>query len=73
KVLGTGQRWMDIRPEVFRAHNEALQARLGGSVWTSCRSWYRTEGGKVTALWPGFTAEYVAAIRRPDWGHYRLG
>ena len=73
KVLGTGQRWLDIRPEVFRAHNDALQARLGTSVWTTCRSWYRTEGGKVVALWPGFTAEYQQAIAQPNFTDYTFG
>ena len=73
KVLGSGQRWLDIRPEVFKAHNDALQARLAGSVWTTCRSWYRTEGGKVVALWPGFTDEYQRAIAQPDFSAYRFG
>jgi hypothetical protein len=72
-VLVTGQRWLDIRPEVFKAHNAALQARLGTSVWTTCRSWYRTEGGKVVALWPGFTAEYQRAIAQPDFADYSFG
>jgi cation diffusion facilitator CzcD-associated flavoprotein CzcO/acetyl esterase/lipase len=72
QVLKLGNRWIDLKPELMRAHNQALQARLGGSVWTGCRSWYRTEAGKVTALWPGFTSEYVAAIRQPDWAHYTL-
>jgi cation diffusion facilitator CzcD-associated flavoprotein CzcO/acetyl esterase/lipase len=70
KVLDSGQRWLDIKPEVFKAHNLDLQARLAGSVWTTCRSWYRTEGGKVVALWPGFTAEYQQAIARPDFAAY---
>ena len=73
KVLGSGQRWLDIRPEVFKAHNDALQARLAGSVWTTCRSWYRTEGGKVVALWPGFTDEYQRAIAQPDFSAYKFG
>jgi len=54
----------------FRA--QALQARLQGSVWTQCRSWYRTDGGKVVALWPGFTAEYVRGLRRPEPADFQL-
>ena len=73
RVLAGGERWLDLKPEVFRAHNDALQARLNGSVWTSCRSWYRTEGGKVVALWPGFTGEYQRAIAQPDFASYRFG
>jgi cation diffusion facilitator CzcD-associated flavoprotein CzcO len=67
------QRWLDVRPEVLAAHNQALQARLQGSVWATCRSWYRMESGKVVALFPGFTREYVNAIARPDFGDYRFG
>jgi cation diffusion facilitator CzcD-associated flavoprotein CzcO/acetyl esterase/lipase len=65
-------RWLDLRPEVYRAHNEMLQARLRGSVWTTCQSWYRTEAGKVVALWPGYTREYQQAIAKPDWAHYHV-
>ena len=72
-VLNGGKRWIEIRPEVMQAHNQQLQARLAGSVWTHCRSWYRMEGGRVVALFPGFTAEYVKAVRRPDLSQYRLG
>lgn len=70
QVLGRGGKWLDLKPAVFRAHNEALQARLQGSVWTTCQSWYRTAGGKVVALWPGFTDEYRRAIAQPNFDDY---
>jgi cation diffusion facilitator CzcD-associated flavoprotein CzcO len=73
RVLADGKQWLDVKPEVFRAHNARLQQRLAGSVWTTCHSWYRTDGGKVVALWPGFTAEYQRAIARPDFADYRFG
>ncbi len=73
QVLAAGQRWLDVKPEVYRASNDSLQARLQGSVWTTCNSWYRTEGGKVVALWPGFTDEYVQALRRPDFTEFVFG
>ena len=73
QVLAAGQRWLDVRPEVYRASNQRLQARLQGSVWTTCSSWYRTEGGKVVALWPGFTDEYQRAIRLPDFTEFGFG
>ena len=72
RVLGSGGKWLDVKPEVFRAHNDALQKRLQGSVWTTCQSWYRTEGGKVVALWPGFTDEYRLAIQRPNFADYNF-
>ncbi|MDP1532241.1 MAG: 4-hydroxyacetophenone monooxygenase, partial [Rubrivivax sp.] len=68
-----GQRWMNVRPEVMRAHNLALQARLEGSVWTQCRSWYRMDSGKVVALFPGFTGEYRRAVAQPVLADYVFG
>jgi cation diffusion facilitator CzcD-associated flavoprotein CzcO len=73
QVLADGRQWLDVRPEVFRAYNVGLQQRLAGSVWTSCRSWYRTDAGKVVALWPGFTPEYQGAVRRPNFADYTFG
>jgi cation diffusion facilitator CzcD-associated flavoprotein CzcO/acetyl esterase/lipase len=69
----SGKRYIDVRADVMAAHNQALQARLGGSVWSHCRSWYRMDNGKIVALFPGFTREYVNAVRRPDMASYRLG
>jgi cation diffusion facilitator CzcD-associated flavoprotein CzcO len=72
-VRSGGHRWIDVRPEVLRAHNDRLQARLEGSVWSHCRSWYRLESGRIVALFPGFTREYVRAVRRPDLADYAFG
>lgn len=67
-------RWIDLKPGVLAQHNEMLQSRLAGSVWSQCRSWYRMNGdGRIVALWPGFTREYVQAVRRVDFGAYRFG
>ena len=64
-VWAGGHRFIAVKPAVMRAHNEALQQRLAGSVWSQCRSWYRAENGRVIAIFPGFTREYVKAVRRP--------
>ncbi len=65
RVQRAGRRWIDVRDEAMRAHNQALQARLQGSVWAGCRSWYRQgDDGRIVALWPGFTREYVRALAR---------
>jgi cation diffusion facilitator CzcD-associated flavoprotein CzcO len=57
------QRWLDLKPAVMAASNAQLQARLQDSVWSQCNSWYRSDTGRVVALWPGFTREYVRAVR----------
>jgi hypothetical protein len=50
----------------MREHNRSLQARLATSVWSQCRSWYRLDNGRVFAVFPGYTREYVNAVRQPD-------
>ncbi|MBK9573930.1 MAG: FAD-dependent oxidoreductase [Rhodoferax sp.] len=72
-VRAGGHRWVDVRPEVMQAHNQQLQSRLVGSVWSQCRSWYRAPDGRVVALFPGFTKEYVQAVRKPNFADYRFG
>ncbi len=73
EVQRRGQRWLDLRPEVLDAADAALQARLAGSVWSQCRSWYRTEGGRIFALWPGRTKEYVAAVQGQSFDDFAFG
>jgi len=64
-VRDGGHRSIAVKPAVMQAHNEALQQRLAGSVWSQCRSWYRAENGRIVAIFPGFTREYVKTVRRP--------
>ena len=50
-----------------------LQQRLAGSVWSQCRSWYRMDGnGRVVALFPGFTREYVRGLKRVEPADYEF-
>ena len=65
-----GHRAIEVRADVQQAHNAQLQQRLGGSVWAQCRSWYRMDGGKVIAIFPGFVNEYVRAVREPRFADY---
>jgi cation diffusion facilitator CzcD-associated flavoprotein CzcO len=72
QVLQGGHRWIAVKPEVQQAHNQALQARLAGTVWSTCRSWYRDDNGRIVALWPGFTKEYVTGLAALDFAAYEL-
>ena len=66
-------RWIAVKPEVMRRYNQGLQERLEGSVWSQCRSWYRMEpGGRIVALFPGFTREYVRGLKRLDPSDYEF-
>ncbi len=64
--------WIAVKPEAQAAYNAQLQTRLQGSVWSQCNSWYRMEGGRIVALFPGFTREYVRALRTPGLQDYQL-
>lgn len=47
------------RPEAQDRYNEALQARLAGTVWRDgCQSWYQDDGGHNFSLWPRSTVAW---------------
>lgn len=73
RVRGEEKRWIAVRADVSAAQDAALQRRLTGSVWSHCSSWYRDANGRIFAIWPGFTGEYVKAVTRPDAAAYELG
>lgn len=68
-----GARSIAVKPPVMQAFNDALQARLAGSVWSQCRSWYRADSGRNIALWPGFTREYRRAVAGQSFGDFEFG
>lgn len=62
---------LDVREDVQREFNRALQARTRGTVWASgCKSWYQNEDGRNLAIWPGYTVEYWLETRAPKLEHY---
>ena len=55
----TGERVLDVRPEVQSRFNLGLQAKLAHTVWNNdCQSWYKTARGKITNNWYGFVTTY---------------
>mgnify|MGYP003700912123 FL=1 len=64
----------DVRKPGQDRFNAWLQKRMARTTWTSgCNSWYLTEGGKNTALWPGFSWEYWRMTRKVRADDYTLG
>ncbi|MEZ0383088.1 flavin-containing monooxygenase [Mycobacterium sp. pW045] len=58
-------RYLDVRDEVQRRHNEQIQRRLANTTWMSgCRSWYLTEDGVNASMYPGFATQYLRQMRR---------
>lgn len=63
---------IDVRPEVERASDSAVQKRFNGTAWTQCNSWYRDEQGRVVTNWPGYMRQYEKATRTLDPTEYRF-
>jgi cation diffusion facilitator CzcD-associated flavoprotein CzcO len=64
---------LDPKEEVQAAYNHELQERLARTVWQSgCQSWYLTEDGRNTTIWPGFTFSYRKRTRRPRLEDFRM-
>ncbi|MBM4023193.1 MAG: NAD(P)/FAD-dependent oxidoreductase, partial [Planctomycetes bacterium] len=71
-----------VRPDVQRAWNDDLARRFRRTVWQSqgggsawqlpCTSWYVNERGRNTTLWPGLSATYWLAMRRPRLADYAM-
>jgi hypothetical protein len=65
---------IEVQWGIQKAFNERLQQRFLQTVWVAdsspwrkpCTSWYKTAAGRLTALWPGFSASYWWRLRRAD-------
>jgi len=73
ELLRRGVRTLTVRPEVAERYDEEIQRRLAGTVWTGCRSWYRTASGRIVNNWPGTVAEYARRTRRFEVDEYEVG
>jgi cation diffusion facilitator CzcD-associated flavoprotein CzcO len=65
-----GFRRVEVRADVEAASDRELQSRFAGTAWTACDSWYRDEGGRVVANWPGYMGEYAELTRTVDCNQY---
>lgn len=52
-------RYMDLQSKVQTAFNKKIQKKMENTAWTSgCQSWYLTDDGKNSTLWPSFSMDY---------------
>lgn len=60
------------RPELVHKFNKEIHARLATMSFAdpTCRSWYKTESGRITANWPGTVVQYQRAMNRVCWDDY---
>jgi cation diffusion facilitator CzcD-associated flavoprotein CzcO len=66
--------WIDVRPDVMTAYNEAIQRDLDGvEVWNaSCNNYYRGPSGRIVTQWPHSMSEYEARCAAPDPDAYEV-
>jgi len=57
---------IEVRREIEEASDWSVQARFAGTAWTQCDSWYRADGGRIVANWPGYMTEYAEQVRVLD-------
>lgn len=50
---------IDVKNQVQGVYNRWVQAKINQTIWAAdCNSWYKTESGKNTNNWVGFTLLY---------------
>jgi cation diffusion facilitator CzcD-associated flavoprotein CzcO len=72
QMRARGARSVEVREDVERASDRALQARFAGTAWTRCDSWYRDERGRIVANWPGYMREYLQQTQTVKAGDFRF-
>jgi cation diffusion facilitator CzcD-associated flavoprotein CzcO len=70
RLRAGGFRRVEVRADVEAASDRELQSRFAGTAWTACDSWYRDEGGRIVANWPGYMGEYAELTRTVDPSQY---
>ena len=64
-ILNQNLRYLDVRAEVQRRHNDDIQQRLTKTTWmTGCNSWYLTADGFNASMYPGFATQYLRQMRQ---------
>ncbi|MBA4141874.1 MAG: NAD(P)/FAD-dependent oxidoreductase [Nitrosospira sp.] len=71
ELIKREKRFLTVNPDAMNRYNEELQKKLVASVWSAgCRSWYKTESGKIIGIYPGFSFQYIRELRRPNFQDY---
>ena len=69
-----GAATVEVRPEAVRDFNDAIDARMKDTVWsTGCSSWYLDATGRNGTLWPDWTFAFRRRAARFDASAYELG
>jgi len=65
---------MEIKPEVLRQHNHAVQKHLQTTVFNrgGCKSYYLDQNGRNFAAWPWSLKHLKQKLQKLDLEHYRV-
>jgi len=70
-ILDNDLRYLDVREDVQRRHNQHIQRRLTKTTWMSgCRSWYLTKDGYNGSMYPGTATQYLRQMGDFRYRHY---
>jgi cation diffusion facilitator CzcD-associated flavoprotein CzcO len=65
--------FFDVKKEVQIAYNQDIQAKFKGTAWASgCQSYYLTQGGKNTTLFPRTNTSFRRLLKKMDLGDYEI-
>ncbi|MBO2453874.1 NAD(P)/FAD-dependent oxidoreductase [Actinomadura barringtoniae] len=74
RLLGRGNRSLDVRADVLDQFDSDAQRRLSTSVWNrgGCDSWYLDAERRNTNNWPGYMTGYRRRTRRLNPADYHV-
>lgn len=72
RLIRYGVSSFDVKLEAQADFDNRVCEFMKKTVWTgSCRSWYKkTSDGRVTALWPGSSLQYMQVLAEDRWEDY---
>ncbi|ENO15613.2 NAD(P)/FAD-dependent oxidoreductase [Marinobacter nanhaiticus D15-8W] len=72
-IEGQNLKSLEVRKDVQKRHNRAIQKRLARTNWNSgCKSWYLTEDGFNATMFPGFATQYARQMKGLNLKDYRI-
>ncbi|WP_410211795.1 flavin-containing monooxygenase [Aquirhabdus sp.] len=64
---------LDVKPNIQAEYNQKIQKRLTKTNWNSgCKSWYLTDDGFNSTMYPGFATQYQNQMKNIDFSDYSL-
>ncbi|TDZ99050.1 flavin-containing monooxygenase [Mycobacteroides salmoniphilum] len=70
-IRSRGLLTLDVRKDRQDRFNDDIQQRLEKTTWNSgCQSWYLTEDGKNTTMFPGFATQFAGQLQEVELDDY---